>query len=165
MGVKNTFIASSGQLGANVVNNAALGTDLALGCSIPLLFGWPQAVTGTWARSFDALQMHGNYIQNSTHNIGDKISMKTWLGKGTYDLNYLGMTGADAPIVTITIDGTTISTQDTYTAGTVYNWIAGDSITVTTSGLKTFQFEITSKNAASSNYYFKITAMFIIRKT
>lgn len=121
-------------------------------------------VQGTWGIVNDSQFFWGGYFLNSPEAINDEITYKVILAAGTYKFTYFGVTNTDQGVITVTLGGVTAGTIDLYT-GTVARNITKTltGIVIPTTGAQTLDIKVTSKNASSSSYVVRITAMNLTR--
>lgn len=107
-------------------------------------------------------QVYGYYAFNSNAMAGDGITWGLLLEAGTYDLSALGVTSTGLGIVTWQLNGSPVITnQDWYSSTQINNQVKSAQITVPSSGYHTLRALVTSKNNASSNYFYAITKVWL----
>jgi len=148
-GIRNTYIASSEQISSSI----SLG-----GGASPVvvnMFAPTSIEQGTWAIRALADQLDGVLWGDSSGDgaQNDGFTVKVYLNKGTYSLDYICYTGTSRGICTVGLDGTPIAYFDHYAAADAANVSRQETgITIATSGLKTITFLWATKNASSSGY-------------
>lgn len=118
--------------------------------------GYDSIVQGTWAyiNLTDAGGVQNAFFINTSHANNDELRFTGFLGKGTYSCFAYGWGGTDEGILDVEIGGTSVGTMDFYNAGgTACLTRSITGITVTSSGVKTIDLLVNSKNAGSSDYY------------
>lgn len=112
----------------------------------------------------DASQASNGYYRRTAAAINDEAAYSIGLAVGTYHIEYVAAKATTAGIMSIIIDGSTISTHDFYAAATTYN-VRGSSsdFNISTPGTHTLTIKVASKNASSSNYFTFISWFQIIR--
>jgi hypothetical protein len=122
-------------------------------------------VQGTWANTVNSAQMYGNIYNNVTAvAVNDEFEFEMALAAGTYTFKLLSLKDNASGIVTVRIDGSSIGTIDLYNAGGALNVVNTiTSIVIATTGTKTINFKIESKNASSSNYIAYLTLVQFIK--
>lgn len=125
--------------------------------------GYFSTTNGTVTVTQDSAALFGGY-RRATTLVNDEMVWKVQLGAGTWTVTVVSTHAANAPILTATLDGTSIGTIDLYGAGTTKN--SQDSLTgvsVATSGVYSFKLAALSKNASSSAYIAQVYAITFIR--
>lgn len=86
---------------------------------------------------------------------GQHMEWDVALTAGTWTLTVVYLKSGSFGIVTPSIDGTDLSTLDTYVAGTTYNNVnQWTGINIASDGVKELKFRTDSKNAGSAGYNF-----------
>lgn len=120
-------------------------------------------VQGTWGIS----ALTGQYKAFAYLNAGainDEINFKVMLQAGTYTFSVLTDTDVNRGIITFSVDGSSVGTQDCYSSSTVHNVTKSvTGISVATSGIHTISYKMASKNASSSNYIVVLSVLSFIR--
>lgn len=119
---------------------------------------WGHSVAGgTITRGQGSTFLSGGRIIQGTPAINNEIGWNVLIGSGTWEITTIHRTGNDAGTYTVKLDSTTVGTFDGYTAADTNNVVSTiSSISVGSSGIYTLKFVMASKNASSSNYYYKI---------
>ena len=118
--------------------------------------GWATLHTGSDPNvmlTIGAAPSVGNGQQIGPVAQNDSIEWDIPMSAGTWSLGIMVATYIDCGIITVTLNGVSAGTIDTYTGGAVYNsqlTLAG--IAVATSGLKRVKFQNATKNASSSGF-------------
>lgn len=112
--------------------------------------------TDTTTRSQYSGALSGGRAYSGTRgSAGYYIEHKVLLDAGTWTFTYIGDTYVNQGIITVTIDGVSVATIDSYSAGAVYSVPSTTTgIVLASAGIKTVRLEITGKNASSSGYNF-----------
>lgn len=155
MGVSSSFIGASGQMGAAVVLNSALGNDIAIGGRVSIIpYSVDTVVQGTWASGASATSMvNVDCNNNASKALNDEIQFKVYLSAGTWTCRIMGTAGTDKAIWTVSIDGVSAGTQEWYQGAGAVNIIKNTTgIAIAANGLKTLDLKAASKNGASSGY-------------
>jgi len=151
-------------MGASITSGASEPTNLSYFFMIPYTPG----IIDQGTFSFNALgsaYMGWGYLDVSSHANNDGFHYMVNLEAGTYTLKIIATVAVTAPILQVRIDGVEVAAFDTYNAGgTVGNTVFTQAgITVTGSGRKNLSFRSNGKNGASSDYYFRIQVIELIR--
>lgn len=116
----------------------------------------PASRVGSWAFLAATAQSFGGvYYQSGSPAVNDEISYEVWAPKGSGNVNVFVTTATIMGIITVYLDGVSLGTIDCYSGSTAYNVVKTLSATVTTTGMHTLRFLVTSKNASASAYYFE----------
>lgn len=109
---------------------------------------------GTWIiGAYDALNIRGSWLANSSNANGDNVSYKAYMAAGTYTLKVVAVTSPEQGIVDYKIDGVEVASFDWYSAGTIRNVIKTQGFVIAEAGVKTIQVIINGKNGSSIGYY------------
>ena len=104
-------------------------------------------------------------ILSTSTNDGDSFTTGSfYLDKGTYSLDMYHGTNTNFGICDVYLDSTKIATIDEYAGSSGSIKTTTNSITVSTSGIKTMTFTANGKNASSSDYTINVCAV-TFRKT
>lgn len=131
--------------------------------------GQPDAVVGTWGTQ-PLANIGSAFVFNSTHTLNDRCDFNSPpMQSGTYTLEVYVRQSSNKGITTVSIDDgagnfTTIGTIDAYAAVSAEDFLTTFTGIALTSGSHTLRFQVTSKNASSSDYYCAIQA-FNLRRT
>ena len=94
----------------------------------------------------------------------DKVSFNVLLGAGTWDVRLLYSTFANAGIMTVSLDGTSLGTADCYngvnTTG-VKTVLSGN--VVASGGKHVLNLKMATKNASSTGYYAILHYIWLVR--
>ena len=157
---------TTAKIAAAAVTDVKIGTGLRP--TILLTFNNIFAViAGTWTLSKDTNMNDETLISNATtHTLNDEINFKFFLPAGNYNLQFHGIKSSDSGIGTFTLDATEIGTADMYNAtGTYNNKFTISNFAQATSGMATLKIKLATKNASSSDYYFRLTTIAIWSNT
>ena len=126
-----------------------------------VLFPWfrDSVGQGTWTKSMGASYLYSAIYCNADAN-GDNFTLKCFLSAGTYTIKLAGYRLTDAPIVDVDVDGANVASFDMYGAADgayIFNPDTGN--VVKTSGVKDIKIRVDGKNASSSNYNARISAI------
>lgn len=126
--------------------------------------GWKSG-DATWAS--DATQSStnlggGRLGTGASQNQGLAIDM--WADTGTHTLTAVHLKNPDNGIFTFRLDATSLGTIDGYASPFTENNVSTiTGISVTTTGVKSFNWIMATKNASSSNYFWRIQSVKWIR--
>jgi hypothetical protein len=111
-----------------------------------------------------ANQRYGIYgYASSAPALGYSFRTGLWLRAGTYTLSWLGATSNSQGIFTVKVNNSSVGTVDGYSAALTYNTILSiASVVIATSGWQQIDMEATSKQGASSGYYFIFSKMWAL---
>jgi hypothetical protein len=101
---------------------------------------------------------------NNSNAIGDYVEFTTWLAAGTYKTTMYAISTPAESMTTCTIDGATHYTVDLYAASNASLVLNSSGISIPQSGLHTWRYTVTGKNAASTAYRQRIISL-VITKT
>lgn len=105
-----------------------------------------------------AMMRQGTVAQN------DEIGWDVQLTEGTWNLTVIYYKSTDRGIQTWKLDGTTLGTIDGYAASESWNNVTQiTGFTVSTSGIYTLKCVMATKNASSSNYYYSLQVINLMR--
>lgn len=110
----------------------------------------PYASSGTWTLSAQSVQLGGMRLASSAQN--DYIEWPVLLAAGTYRFTLIYSTAASAGIYTVTLDGATIATIDSYAGSGSNNVVTQASGIAVTAGNHLLRITMADKNASSSGY-------------
>jgi hypothetical protein len=119
--------------------------------------------TDVWANALNSSVYFGVDKENSSPSSTATISFKFYAPAGTYNFALFTLKNTDAPIVQITIDGTSINSAgtDLYAAFVKYELdITGITLT---EGVHTITFAANGKNASSSSYVIRLNRIIFSR--
>lgn len=103
-------------------------------------------------------------IYSTSPAVGHYIEWDAYMEGGTWAAAFLGSADVNGGILTLKIDGTTITTFDTYGAATLAVRKTTTGLTVAAaSTARRVRLEVTGKNAGSSGYYERFTALAMTR--
>jgi hypothetical protein len=125
-------------------------------------------VTGSWTLTLvpDTSQILGFvYRQDSAANAnnGDSYDIGVWLAAGTYTMTILGSTTNNMGKLEWYVDGElNAAAQDWYSAALTANVIKTGTLTVLGDGYHVLTGKTNGKNASSSDYLFRWTALYIV---
>jgi len=125
---------------------------------------WDYSAGNTPTRTYTASAISGGVV-SATSSATNEIGWYVPLTAGTWALDILAPTGPDSGILTITLDGASVGTVDTYSAGAVWNLNNSfTGINVPTSKIALLKVAVPTKNGASvgNRYYLQHVAL---RKT
>ena len=130
-------------------------------------FAIVSGVAGGFTKGVDNAQFFNMQYFQATPADGDAIQTTVLLKAGTYDVYVLGIKSNNRGKVDWTMDGGAafISGQDWYNAAPVQNAIMTGTVTIASSGRHILKGTINGKNASSSNYYFVITAVWLVAQS
>jgi len=112
----------------------------------------PATQTGWSARVNNSNSQGYTYLQSSSA-VNAEIGWDMALAAGTWEVSFMHLSDFNAGIFTVSLDGKTVGTTDSYAAATVFNTIATFAgITVITPGVKRLLFKMATKNASSSAF-------------
>lgn len=153
--------------GADTITIAATSAETIPVGGVIRIESWdvPNSTSGTWALSLSA-NYAGNavYFASSGSASGSFAEWSRYLTAGTYTLTFLYATINDAAIVKFSVDGTTVVTVDTYTAGSVFsNRSTTTGIVVGSSGAKALRVFSNGKNASSSGHAIRVHSILLVR--
>lgn len=95
--------------------------------------------------------LHSRVAAHAAQN--DWIEYEVWLAAGTYSMTMIATTDADHGILTIAVNGSTVGTQDHYSASTSTTAkVTTTGMTVSTTGKHTIRLTTATKNASSTGY-------------
>lgn len=116
------------------------------------------SASGTGAR----FPLNAGLFNSGAQN--DEVSFYVTLGAGTWSFRMLSGTFSNAGIVTVSLGGSSIGTLDQYSS-TNYAGVKGEitGVSVATSGKKTLNLKMASKNGSSSGYYAIIHYIWLVR--
>ena len=116
-------------------------------------------IAGSW--TFNITQSHAlNWYFTNTPNVNDGIRYKAQIRPGTYTIKILGRTTNAAGIIHISVDGVELTTMDTYAAADVHGVVfESTGVKITADGYVNIDFEMKTKNGASSGFYVSISAI------
>jgi len=131
---------------------------------------WTAFADEFWAFDYDTFSATRTGSQN--HSIfwvlnratpGAYMQKYVFLGAGDYYLYILGVMAANAGMVSWTLDGVVIaSDQDWYAVATAYNIIYPVLFTMPCSGWSLLKVQVTGQNAMSSGYRLNMTKVYMI---
>lgn len=120
---------------------------------------------GTWVNFQSSTVAGGVGFLNGSAAQNDSITFTVPMQQGgVYDICIVGSTGNNQGIATVTIDGATVGTIDTYSAGSVlnvHNEVSG--VTVDSTGIKELKLTMATKNPSSSAYIIGLSAISVTR--
>jgi hypothetical protein len=116
----------------------------------------PTASSGTLNINADTSVFGAYRIYTTAQN--NYLEYPVLLAAGTWKLEFYTSTGEDRAIVTVTLDGASVGTVDTFGSSTTNVLKTLSGITVATSGVMLMRFTAATKNGSSSNY----TQMFYV---
>jgi len=122
-------------------------------------------VQGTWTPSIGATGFCCNsYSNETTHADGDEIYYYIMLSAGTYTFQAIQYCGNNSAIVKYYLDAALIATHDQYVAiAETAKIIETTGIVVGASKLFKLTMKADGKNAGSSNYYARNSAMIFMK--
>jgi hypothetical protein len=104
------------------------------------------------------------FLYNSPGAVNDEIGWDVVLAAGTWTFSLLYTKISPGGIITVSLDGSSLGTIDTYNAATTPNQRASiTGISVASSGKKRLLLKMATKNASSSNYWAALQALGLIR--
>ncbi len=119
---------------------------------------------GTWIFAMSATGMLQGRFYNSSDADGDNLTLKAFLGAGTYTMRVIHYKGTNMPIFDIDIGGTEVASIDAYFASDSPNNITTiTDIAIAASGLKDIVVRVDGKNPSSSNYLCGIQSIHLWR--
>lgn len=136
-----------------ISSESNLGTDLS---DLPGVVDVPPFLydndSGSLTLTQKTNQAWGSYINaGATQNAW--AEWKVWLPQGTFDLDVYGISSTNRGIAEFTLDGSTIGSQDWYSASGVFNVLKTiTGINAPTTGIYTLRMTAVSKNASSSAF-------------
>jgi len=107
----------------------------------------------------DTGQILNGYARQLTPAVQDEWTNGCLLEAGTYTLTLIGSRTSASGILNLYYEGTSFVTFDMYRATTELNYRATASVTFTDSGWQKIDGFVSSKNASSSGYLMRITAI------
>lgn len=126
---------------------------------------WPdqsKQTTGTgYIISKDDLQYYNGYMIDFTPANGDVFTNGFFIRAGTYTLNLLVVTNNASGKLDLYVDNVLVSSgMDLYSAALTYNVILSQAgVVIPSDGYHTFKYVVNGKNAASTNFFTRITKM------
>jgi len=112
----------------------------------------------------NSVRLSGGSLQNDPGSLNDVRTLgDRWLDDGTYKVASIHVTASDEAIVTWKIGGSSVGTQDWYSAAVANNVYAEITPIAVTKGLKTWTQEALSKNASSTAYKMPSQTAAIVR--
>jgi hypothetical protein len=126
---------------------------------------------GTYTYTPDSTITGGGFIYNNSHAQNDALEFSVWLGAGTYALYLVTSTDNNRGIMTWAIDDgagtyTTLGTLDMYVASGGVNDVNKSITGWTLTGSpvrRKLRCKVATKNASSSDYYFAVQQVQIVR--
>jgi hypothetical protein len=126
------------------------------------------AEVGTWALydwSGEGIN-YGNGNQGLDHSPGNQDDSLAWpvvLSAGTWTVHLRYRKSSNVGIFTVKLDGSSVGTVDGYAASPALGSTSITDIAVATSGKKTLEIVIATKNASSSGYFAGLTGITLLR--
>lgn len=123
-------------------------------------------VQGTWATTnwSDAVNVNNGYgLQNTSNAQNDEIGWKLPLSAGTYTITIHVRKSTVNPIATITIDGTSVGTLDTYAASAAFASLSLTGVTLSPSGVRSVNLKCATRNASSTGWQLQLLGLGIKR--
>jgi hypothetical protein len=116
--------------------------------------GWAVNFVGSdGAVTLGTANLSGGGMQYGAGAQFDSIEWDVVLAPGTWDLEFMTTKYVDCGIITVTLDGVSMGTIDTYAGGASYNQLVGiTGMTVTVEGKQRLKFSVDTKNGSSSGY-------------
>jgi len=118
-------------------------------------------IAGTWSVFTDDGILN-KQLYNSTNAQNNEVNYSMFIPAGVYTLYLVFKKSSEGAIATVTIDGVSQGTIDTYAAAPAYaqsGTIAG--ITISTSGIKSLNFKAATRHASSTGYYLEFEYFFL----
>jgi Concanavalin A-like lectin/glucanases superfamily len=131
---------------------------------VPLFFyATPYSIgQGTWVTETTS-NIGTAYMENTSSATGDNATWLVELGAGTYTIDFFYQKYTSNGILTITLDGNSVTTIDTYAASIAQGHTQVTGVTVTGSKAHSLEVLINTKNASSSSYECEIVCAIFTR--
>lgn len=136
---------------------AILNQDVGSGHIVINPGAYDTIVQGTWIYLHNSGNFQNGFLYNSSHAQNDELTFKVHLAKGTYTIMMLVSKSTSCAIATMSLDGVSVATLDTYNNGNlVDSRVEQADIAVATSGLKTLSMKLATRNGGAIDWYIQI---------
>lgn len=98
-------------------------------------------------------------VLNLSGGSGSSIEWDVLLDAGTYTFDVFGYKNTDAGIIDVLVDGVSVGTVDQYAASGATAKQTVASVVIAAAGVKRIKLSVTTKNASSSAYLARISAL------